>query len=102
MLENLHNGQFRKSAVLWHFWVPRVVVKNNLQLRCKYLCGYTLLFFTIEILFLSYLLTSGRQLKLSNYHSLPRQGYNINRKNTKRCIIKQRPTMNHHKYSAVH
>ena len=46
--------------------------------------------------------TSGRQLKQSNYHSLPRQGVNENRKNTKRCIIKQRPTQNPHKYSEVH
>ena len=47
MLENLLNGQFGKSAVLWHYMVPRVVAENNSQLSCKYLCGYTLLFFTI-------------------------------------------------------
>ena len=34
MLENLHSGQFGKSAVLWHYLVPN-----------KCLCGYTLLFF---------------------------------------------------------
>ena len=45
MLENLLNGQPDKSAALWHYLVPRVVVSNNLQLSCKYLCGYTLLFF---------------------------------------------------------
>ena len=46
--------------------------------------------------------TPGRQLKQSNYHSLPRQGVNKNRKNTNRCIIKQKPTQNPHKYSEVH
>ena len=46
--------------------------------------------------------TPGRQLKQSNYHSLPRQGVNKNRKNTNRCIIQQRPTQNPHKYSKVH
>ena len=46
--------------------------------------------------------TPGRQLKQSNYHSLSRQGVNKNRKNTKRCIIKQRPTQNPHKHSEVH
>ena len=46
--------------------------------------------------------TPGRQLKQSNYHSLPRQSVNKNRKNTKRCIIKQRPTKNPNKYSEVH
>ena len=46
--------------------------------------------------------TPGRQLKQSNYHSLPRQGVNKNRKNTKICIIKQRLTQNPHKYSEVH
>ena len=45
MLENLYNGQFGESAVLWHYLLPRVVAYNNSQLRCKYLCGYTLLFF---------------------------------------------------------
>ena len=44
----------------------------------------------------------GKQLKQSNYHSLPRQGVNKNRKNTNRYIIKQRPTQNLHKYSEVH
>ena len=34
--------------------------------------------------------TPGRQLKPSNYHSLPRQGVNKNRKNKNRCIIKQK------------
>ena len=38
--------------------------------------------------------TSGRQLKQSNYHSVPRQDVNKNRKNTKRCITKQIPTQN--------
>ena len=42
MLENLSNGQFGKSAVLWHYLLPRVVAYNNSQLRCKYLCWYTL------------------------------------------------------------
>ena len=46
--------------------------------------------------------TSETQLKQSNYHSLPRQGVNKNRKNTNRCIIKQKPTQNPHKYSEVH
>ena len=46
--------------------------------------------------------TPGRQLKQSNYHSLPRQGVNKNRKNINRCIIKQRPTQNPHRYSEVH
>ena len=32
--------------------------------------------------------TSKKQLKQSNYHSLPRRGVNKNRKNTKRCIAK--------------
>ena len=45
MLENLLNGQFGKSAVIWHHLVPRVVALNNSQLSCKYLCGYTFLFF---------------------------------------------------------
>ena len=45
MLENVLNGQFDKSAALWHYLVPRVVAKNNSQLSCKYLCWYTLLFF---------------------------------------------------------
>ena len=45
MLENLLNGQFGKSAVIWHYLVPRVVAYNNSQLSCKYLCGYTFLFF---------------------------------------------------------
>ena len=42
MLENLLNGQFGKSAVIWHYLVPRVVALSNSQLSCKYLCGYTL------------------------------------------------------------
>ena len=46
--------------------------------------------------------TSGRQLKQNKYQSLPRQGVNKNRKNTKRCIIKQRSTQSPHKYSEVH
>ena len=46
--------------------------------------------------------TSERQLKQSDYHSLPRQGVNNNRKNTKRYKIKQRPTQKPHKYSEVH
>ena len=46
--------------------------------------------------------TPGRQLKQGNYHSLPRQNVNKNRKNTNRCIIKQRPTQNPYKYSEVH
>ena len=37
MLENLFNGQFGKSSVLWHYLLPRVVAYNNSQLRCKYL-----------------------------------------------------------------
>ena len=45
MLENLLNGQFGKSSVIWHYLVPRVVAYNNSQLSCKYLCGYTFLFF---------------------------------------------------------
>ena len=48
MLENLFNGQFGKSAVIWHYLVLRVAVLNNSQLSCNYLCGYTLLFFTIS------------------------------------------------------
>ena len=48
MLENLLNGQFGKSAVIWHYLVPRVVALNNLQLICKYLCGYTFSFFMIS------------------------------------------------------
>ena len=46
--------------------------------------------------------TSGRQLKQSNYHSLPRHCANKNRNNITRCIIKERPTQNPHKYSEVH
>ena len=34
MLENLLNGQFGKSAVIWHYLVPRVVALNNSQLSC--------------------------------------------------------------------
>ena len=44
MLENLYNGQFGKSAMLWHYLEPRVIALNNSRLRCKYLCGYTPLF----------------------------------------------------------
>ena len=51
MLENLLNGQFGKSALIWHYLVPRVVSKNNSQLRCKYLCGYT---FFYDFLMYSY------------------------------------------------
>ena len=47
-------------------------------------------------------ITSGRQLKQSNYHSLHRQDVNKNRTNPKRCIIKQRPTQNPHTYLEVH
>ena len=46
--------------------------------------------------------TLGRQVKQNNYHSLPRQGVNKNRKNTKRYITKQSPTQNPHTYSEVH
>ena len=45
MLENLLNGQFGKSAVIWHYLVPRVVALNNSQLSCKYLCRYIFLLF---------------------------------------------------------
>ena len=44
-VENLLNGQFDKSVVLWRYLVPRVVVYNNSQLYCKYSYGYTILFF---------------------------------------------------------
>ena len=56
MLENLHNGPFGKSEVFWQLLGThlRVVASDNSELICKYLCGYTLLFFTIFLLFLMY------------------------------------------------
>ena len=53
MLENLLNKQFGKSAVLWRYLVPRVVVLSNSQLSCTYFCGYTLLFSFYDFLMYS-------------------------------------------------
>ena len=47
MLENLLNGQFGKSAVIWHYLVPRVVALNNSQLSCIFV-GTPFYFFMIS------------------------------------------------------